>query len=261
MYGVARSIESCPAGDSLPELIIDGCDDEQVWQELELLSEPVLADCLQSVSKLSVNKGLLNGASPNAKESQKLKAATVVSSKKDSKAARVEVEEDNFDNDGSDDDIENDDENDITSDNADDDIGDAVDESEANKSDAEEEAELERLLDAAAEKKDIDVDESEDEDDGGIFNGSDREMSDSNDENIADDMDIGESESQSKRKQKKARDFDNTSGNRREGEDRFFNLEAMNDFLDKEESGQLDLLDDEDIDVFADIGDDDTQVC
>jgi U3 small nucleolar RNA-associated protein MPP10 len=60
LYDFTKCVEDgLPSGDALPELIIQGFDEEQVWQELELQNEGRSKRLLSDVASLVAHKDLL----------------------------------------------------------------------------------------------------------------------------------------------------------------------------------------------------------
>lgn len=60
LYDFTKCMEDgLPSGDALPELIIQGFDEEQIWQELELQNEGRSKGLLSDVASLVARKDLL----------------------------------------------------------------------------------------------------------------------------------------------------------------------------------------------------------
>ena len=56
------------ASDALPELIVAGFDDEQIWQQIELQNEPVLSRLIGGVSHALVDRGVFEATGGASKE-------------------------------------------------------------------------------------------------------------------------------------------------------------------------------------------------
>lgn len=59
VYDYTKDIEESSEKNTLPQLIVKGFDEEQIWQELELQNESCLDDTVQNVSHLSAKKDKL----------------------------------------------------------------------------------------------------------------------------------------------------------------------------------------------------------
>ena len=251
LYGISKSREVKPISDSLPELIIHNCDDEQVWQELELHNDPVLDGCLKTVAKLAVDKSLPKGFGLAQNEQSVSNQNRVKKLVKSSK-------------------LNNEDENNI--DDSDEDSLNIDNEGDVNNSDEEEE-ELERLLDIANQSNDISEDDNDEDndimdiEDEGSINESDAENIEKENEEHASD----EEKLETKKGRKVLDNKDNIRGRYKKNnsshvatevnqiDDNFFSFEEMDRYLEKQENDVQD-IDEEDINVFADIGDDKSQV-
>ncbi|XP_052128224.1 U3 small nucleolar ribonucleoprotein protein MPP10 [Frankliniella occidentalis] len=138
LYGVIKGTEESEglsSGETLPELIVDNFDEEQIWQELELQNEARVDSLVGNVARLvaqkdkfSIDKGF--GQKASGKDGNKVKVK-----KSSTTEAYDEEKEDNDDGDSDDNDDEDASENDLDfslddNDLEDEEIGDDMDEEE-----------------------------------------------------------------------------------------------------------------------------------
>ena len=58
LYDITKQTEAQGVAEALPELIVENFDDEQVWQELELQNEGLVAELVSDVATISASKKL-----------------------------------------------------------------------------------------------------------------------------------------------------------------------------------------------------------
>ena len=245
VYDVTKTLEDAQQSEALPELLITGFDDEQVWQELELQNSSTIDNLLLGVSQLST--------------AGDLSFKTVL------QKASVEDQMEGSDSDGEEDEGEEEEEEmggmEESEEEEDIPLGAGLNlGGDSSGDESEEEKELKRLLDKVAqadkEAKQGSGESDDDEDDGSLF---------------GDNFELGKNATKSKAKKKEENQPAEPSSNKRKSvvDDQFFKLADLETFLDredakedrkrrKEEKGGESEDDDssedeEDVDVFADI--------
>ena len=218
LYDLAKSEEGDDRDKSsaaLPELIIDHFDDEQIWQELELQNNSLIAGCVSQIARLVTAK---NSTSFHVQD-------TIESS------LHVDNDVDEADSE-EDDDVGEKDENDEAEEDDDEEEDDLLMGDDAAASDSD--AELDRLLDEDARLRLSETQKDEEEADSE----SDPEVSFNFDlSQTKDDADTEPSGKKGKRKQTKSTSQHTAKTKRKTVvDDAFFKLADMEAFLDQEDA-------------------------
>lgn len=234
LYGVIKDTETAEglsSGETLPELIVDNFDEEQIWQELELQNEARVDSLVGSVAKLIAQKDKFTSGTSSI-----LKPV----------AQNGHGDDDSSDSEKSED----------------------VDEEAEDEEDSDDDLELARIKARLDNDEDLnggefddlngDLDDEDDDDEGG---GDDDDEDADDDEDDNDDDEEEEEDRPAKKNKGNAKQKSKKPGQPSEVDDKFFKLSEMEEFLEKEEQekgSESDDSDDEPIDLFGEIPSDES---